>query len=63
LVGKHRCSQPLNGTSWAENTTGSPPVSEAHLYDVMDVLDAVAAETGKSVPQIALNWVLVAQSA
>ena len=24
----------------------------------MDVLDAVAAETGKTVPQIALNWVL-----
>ena len=58
LSGKHRRSQPLNGTSRAENTTGSPPVSEAHLYDVMDVLDAVAAETGKTVPQIALNWVL-----
>jgi aryl-alcohol dehydrogenase-like predicted oxidoreductase len=29
-----------------------------HVYKVVDALDAVAAETGKSVPQIALNWLL-----
>ena len=29
-----------------------------YLYKVVDALDAVAKETGKSVPQIALNWLL-----
>jgi aryl-alcohol dehydrogenase-like predicted oxidoreductase len=28
------------------------------LYQVVDALDAVAAETGKTVPQVALNWLL-----
>ena len=35
-----------------------PPVDDEHLYRVMDALDAVAEETGKSVPQIAINWLL-----
>jgi len=29
-----------------------------HLYRVVDALDAVAKETGKTVPQVALNWLL-----
>jgi aryl-alcohol dehydrogenase-like predicted oxidoreductase len=35
-----------------------PTVEDEHLYRVMDGLDAVAAETGKTVPQVALNWLL-----
>jgi aryl-alcohol dehydrogenase-like predicted oxidoreductase len=35
-----------------------PPVEDERLYRVVDALDAVAAETGKSVPQIAINWLL-----
>ncbi len=35
-----------------------PQVPEEHLYNVVDALDQVAAETGKTVPQIALNWLL-----
>ena len=35
-----------------------PPVADEYLYRVVDALDAVAAETGKTVPQIALNWLL-----
>jgi aryl-alcohol dehydrogenase-like predicted oxidoreductase len=34
------------------------PVDDERLYRVVDALDAVAAETGKSVPQIALAWLL-----
>jgi len=34
------------------------PVEDEHLYTVVDALDAAAAETGKSVPQVALNWLL-----
>jgi aryl-alcohol dehydrogenase-like predicted oxidoreductase len=36
----------------------APPVDEARLYRVIDALDAVATETEKSVPQIAINWLL-----
>lgn len=39
-------------------TDAGPQVSEEHLYKVVDALDAVAVETGKTVPQIALNWLL-----
>ncbi len=35
----------------------APPVSDEHLYAVVDAIDEVAKETGKSVPQIAINWV------
>ena len=35
-----------------------PQVPEDYLYTVVDALDAVAKETGKTVPQVALNWLL-----
>jgi len=35
-----------------------PPVPEDYLFRVMDAIDEVAKETGKSVPQIAINWLL-----
>jgi aryl-alcohol dehydrogenase-like predicted oxidoreductase len=35
-----------------------PPVSDEYLFRVVDALEAVAKETGKSVPQVALNWLL-----
>jgi aryl-alcohol dehydrogenase-like predicted oxidoreductase len=31
---------------------------EEHLYRIVDVLDEIARETGRTIPQIALNWVL-----
>jgi len=37
---------------------GGPTVDEEFLYDVVDALDLVAKETGKSIPQVALNWLL-----
>ena len=40
------------------NVEAGPPVDEEHLYRVVDAIDEVAKETGKSVPQIALNWLL-----
>ena len=36
----------------------APPVEDEHLYRVVDALDAIAAETGKTAPQIAINWLL-----
>jgi aryl-alcohol dehydrogenase-like predicted oxidoreductase len=35
-----------------------PQIPEEHLYKVVDAIDAIAKETGKTVPQIALNWLL-----
>jgi aryl-alcohol dehydrogenase-like predicted oxidoreductase len=35
-----------------------PQVADELLFKVVDALEAVAAETGKTVPQVALNWVL-----
>jgi len=35
-----------------------PPVPEEHLFKVVEALDEVARETGKTIPQVALNWVL-----
>jgi aryl-alcohol dehydrogenase-like predicted oxidoreductase len=35
-----------------------PPVPDEYLYKVVDALDQVAKETEKSIPQVALNWLL-----
>ena len=40
------------------NVDVGPPVDDEYLYRVVDAIDEVAAETGKTVPQIALNWLL-----
>src|SRR5215831_14372297 len=61
LTGKIRRGQPIPPESrrnvQASNDIG-PPVDDEYLYKVVDVLDTVAAETGKTVPQVALNWLL-----
>lgn len=59
LTGKIRRGQPLPAGSRLHQTAGfAPPVDDERLYRVVDALDDLAAETGKSVPQIALNWLL-----
>jgi aryl-alcohol dehydrogenase-like predicted oxidoreductase len=59
LTGKIRRGQPLPAESRLHKTASAgPQVSEEHLYTVVDALDKVAAETGKSVPEVALNWLL-----
>jgi aryl-alcohol dehydrogenase-like predicted oxidoreductase len=59
LTGKIRRGQPLPATSRLHKTGAmGPQVADDYLYKVVDALDEVARETGKSVPQIALNWLL-----
>jgi len=61
LTGKIRRGQPLPAISRLKNKASvdaGPPVPDEYLYDVVDALDAVAKETGKTVPQVALNWLL-----
>jgi aryl-alcohol dehydrogenase-like predicted oxidoreductase len=57
LTGKIRRGAPPPQTSRLPATADSgPPVTDEHLYTVVDALDEIARETGKTVPQIALNW-------
>jgi aryl-alcohol dehydrogenase-like predicted oxidoreductase len=59
LTGKIRRGQPLPAVSRLHNKVVvdiGPPVEDEYLYRVVDALDAVAAEVGKTVPQVALNW-------
>jgi aryl-alcohol dehydrogenase-like predicted oxidoreductase len=61
LTGKIRRGQPPPETSRLRSklvADSGPPVDDEHVYRVVDALDVVAAETGKSVPQVALNWLL-----
>jgi aryl-alcohol dehydrogenase-like predicted oxidoreductase len=59
LTGKLRRGQPLPEQSRLHTTAAyGPPVDDEYLFRVVDALDEVAAETGKSIPQIALNWLL-----
>ena len=59
LTGKIRRGQPLPETSRLHKTADAgPQIPDEYLYKVVDALDAVAAETGKTVPQVALNWLL-----
>lgn len=59
LTGKIRRGQPLPEVSRLPKTAEQgPPVPEEYLYKVVDALDSLSAETGKTVPQLALNWLL-----
>jgi aryl-alcohol dehydrogenase-like predicted oxidoreductase len=59
LTGKIRRGRPLpEGGRLRETAQWGPPVEDEQLYRVVDALDAVAAETGKTIPQIAIAWLL-----
>jgi aryl-alcohol dehydrogenase-like predicted oxidoreductase len=59
LTGKIRRGQPPPETSRLPMTAEfGPPVTDEHVYRVVDAIDEIAQETGKTVPQIALNWLL-----
>jgi aryl-alcohol dehydrogenase-like predicted oxidoreductase len=59
LTGKIRRGQPATeGRIASGGAAGGPPVDDEYLYDVVEALDIVAQETGKTIPQVALNWLL-----
>ncbi|MGQ5249885.1 aldo/keto reductase [Xanthomonas arboricola pv. corylina] len=59
LTGKLRRGQALPEHSRLHATAAAgPAISDERLFDIVDVLDAIADETGRSVPQIAINWLL-----
>ena len=59
LTGKIRRGAPLPEVSRLHKTGDlGPQVDNEYLYKVVDALEEIAKETGKSVPQIALNWLV-----
>lgn len=59
LTGKIRRNQPMPAKSRLPGTAPhGPPVDDEYVHRVVDAIDAVARETGKGVPQIAINWLL-----
>jgi aryl-alcohol dehydrogenase-like predicted oxidoreductase len=63
LTGRIRRGQPLPaGSRLHETAQFGPPVDEERLYSVVDALHVVAAETGRTVPQVAIAWLLARPS-
>lgn len=59
LTGRIRRGQPLPKVSRRHTTADNgPPADDAYVFRVIDAIDGIARETGKSVPQIAINWLL-----
>jgi aryl-alcohol dehydrogenase-like predicted oxidoreductase len=61
LTGRIRRGQPVPADSRLRSQVVvdfGPPVQDEALYNVLDALDVIAAETGKTIPQVALNWLL-----
>jgi aryl-alcohol dehydrogenase-like predicted oxidoreductase len=61
LTGRIRRGQPLPAVSRMQSKLAienGPPVADDDLYRVVDALEEVAREAGKTVPQVALRWVL-----
>lgn len=57
LTGRIRRGVPLpEGSRLHDTASFGPPVDQEQLYRVVDALEDVAEETGKTVPQIAINW-------
>ena len=59
LTGKIRSGQPLpEGRIKSGGAANGPEVNDAYLYTVVNALEEIANETGKEVPQVAINWLL-----
>src|SRR5688500_17140699 len=61
LTGKLRRGSPMPQTSRLRSKVAldkGPPVPDDYLFRVVDALSAVTKETGKTVPQVAINWLL-----
>jgi aryl-alcohol dehydrogenase-like predicted oxidoreductase len=59
LTGKIRRGQPAQeGRISSGGQAGGPVVQNEFLYDVVDTLDEIARDTGKTIAQISINWLL-----
>ncbi|RYF90107.1 MAG: aldo/keto reductase, partial [Chitinophagaceae bacterium] len=59
LTGKIKRGQPIaEGRIKSGGAVGSPPVDDEFLFQVVEVLEQIADETGKTISQIAINWLM-----
>ena len=59
LTGKIRRGQPAKPGTRAHDIAGTGPhFEEERLFRIVEALDVVAEQTGKTIPQVALNWLL-----
>ncbi|TDS12995.1 aldo/keto reductase [Sphingobacterium paludis] len=59
LTGKIKRNQPpVEGRIQSGGAVGSPPIDDEYLFMVVDSLEQIATETGKTVSQVAINWLL-----
>jgi len=59
ITGKiNRRQKAPEGTRVAQIGAMGPQIPDEQLYDIVDMLEAIAKETGKTVSQVALNWVM-----
>ncbi|QCI67100.1 aldo/keto reductase [Phreatobacter stygius] len=59
LTGKIRRGQPAAPGTRAHDIAGTGPrFEEERLFKIVEALDAVAKDCGKTIPQVALNWLL-----
>jgi len=61
LTGKIRRGQPIPTSTRISSSVAKdigPPLEDEYVFKVVDALEAVAQETGKTIPQVALNWLL-----
>ena len=57
-IGRNRPRPAVSRLQDKTNVESGPQISDEHLYTVVDAIEEIAAETGKTVPQISLNWLL-----
>ena len=59
LTGRLRRGRPMPKDSRLHVTRdAAPPVPDEYLFTVVDALDGVAQETGRTITQVAINWLL-----
>jgi aryl-alcohol dehydrogenase-like predicted oxidoreductase len=58
LTGKIRRGQTGSGRIQQGGAAGGPIVDDEYMFKVIDAIDDVAKDVGKTVPQVALNWLL-----
>ena len=59
LTGKIRRGQPLPENTRLKNIPGTgPDVPDDYLFNVVEALEEVGKEVNKTIPQVALNWLL-----
>ena len=59
LTGKIRRGQPIPASSRLHETAAfAPPIDAERLFRIVDALEEVSRDWGRTIPQVAINWLL-----